>query len=225
MMRKLNTTMPFTFLVLMLAVFCLPAFGFQTPGFFYDEDRALCDLANKSDLIVTGRVNEARWVIDPVEKEKEYKRWNDLVAENPEKLDLAFAPKPSKYVIGFLYTIELSEILYSGIELKYSDRLSVYVKGYPRSMHTKIRFFSVNSNYLLHLLEGRESDFDLGAVVWKPVPDAVSSNFDLKPGETFVLTPGEPRFPPLTSENTELIDKAERYVTERETCADSYRQK
>jgi hypothetical protein len=195
-------------------------FAFQTPGVYYNEDSTLCSLAGKSDLIFNGKVSRSQLLVDQAAKDKEYERWNDFVAksiEAGENVDLVNAPKMERFVTGTVYALEIKEIISAKKKMPANGSISVLVKGYPFRIHSGIPHFSIESNYLFHLSSAGRNEFSPNSMIWDTATNEAAKPAFEK-GRLFVITPGAINFPPLSEDNSDLVEKAKRFSKQKKSC-------
>lgn len=121
------------------------------------EENLLLDLAEKSNLIVTGTVEESLYVID------EKKFYGEKSANN-----IAQLPNLKEGVKGILIRFQIVDTLFKLKDVKAEKSIEIYVKGgHSPPMHSDVPMFAKGKQYLVFLSEPVPSeDFDDAKVIF-----------------------------------------------------------
>ena len=164
------------------------------------EDKELQYLTEMSDLIITGKVIEEKPIVDPEKMQEE------LESSRAKNL-----PNIQKYVKGYVYNIEVSEVIYRKNIINDSKSISIYAYGNPFSLHTNFVRFIKGREYLIFLSLAKEKDIVKGLKVLNPKGRLSTDQIDYR--HVFIVT-SESRGLRQIKDKTDLVKEVKKMVEE-----------
>jgi hypothetical protein len=148
----------------------------QTPN----EEKLLRYLAEKSDLIVIGRVKESKLLVDPAKKQ----------SDSEKAFREGQLPTSVGSAGGKIFEVAVIETLYLRSEISTSKIVQIYSIGDPFSLHTRVARLVPDEKYLLFLSRANEGDIVNELKIEKR--DAYMEFEDVHADQVFLVTEDAP---------------------------------
>lgn len=165
------------------------------------EEDELRYLIEMSDLIVVGKMVQARRLVDP---EKMREEFENIVQKKINS-------NPQRYIKGNVYTIAVSKTIYERRIISPSENVFVYSLGDFYSLHTRLIWFLPEREYLIFLSRATEKDISKEFKV-SDLKD-VSRVKQVSRNNLFLVT-GESSGLRQTKDNDKLVRRVEKLVDE-----------
>lgn len=122
------------------------------------DEEELRHLVEMSDLIVVGKLKEAKTLVDPEKMSEE------IASANLNKT----LPKPQSYVKGMVYTLSVSSVIFSDQTKRLTQSVQVYSLGDPYSLHSELIHLLPGEEYLIFLSRASQEKIAQGIKVSNP---------------------------------------------------------